>query len=123
MNLPAIQNLASQLQNPLNLDEWIRQYWRIVADPIDAEYVRGPRLQMSNLESDHILIGDCDDAATFAGCVLVAMGCRACLVAYRFNSPEFSHVNVEAMGVQVDPIVPRSMLPISNAVEIMEMTL
>lgn len=131
---PEVAGIAEYCGNPINLDVWLRQFWRFVFDPPEVEYVRSPLFQLNAYRKSRRLVGDCDDSATLAASILHSLGWPCKLTAYRFkDNPEFSHVNVSAPlldlidepGVifQVDPTVPEAVLPIRNAAELMEVEL
>lgn len=125
---PQIQNLASSLGDPVSLDHFLRQFWRVQADPLEYEFIRTPELQLSELQRTGYLIGDCDDAATLAGAIVSAMGYPCRFVALRLpGDPEFSHVNlrcsVRGGEFDIDPIVPAHALPIAGAAEVIEVYL
>ncbi len=91
---------------------------------MEAEFIRTPDYQLHQLDQTGILRGDCDDAATLAAALLVAVGWPSSFVAYRMPGvSEFSHVNVHSYGVEIDPIVPSDQLPISGYEEKMEIEL
>ena len=119
--LPAVRQLAAQLGDPAGLDAFMRQYWRFVPDPLDAEYIRAPVNQLLEFSDKGYLQGDCDDAATLAASILAALNWPAAIVAIRLPGfPEFSHVFVRTVNGDIDPIVPASQLPIMNVAEKME---
>lgn len=120
---PAIRRLAESLGDPLGLENFLRQTWRFVPDPLFAEYIRAPGNQLAEFADKGYLQGDCDDAATLAAAVLAALNWPAEIMAIRLpGMPEFSHVfvrTVTAAGqvMDIDPIVPASQLPITNVAE------
>ena len=107
-----VQGLAAYLSDPRTLDLWLRQYWRIVPDPPDAELIRSPAYVIRC----RCFEGDCDDAATLAASVLTALGYPSCLVAIRqLSEPEFSHVFTRVLShppLDIDPIVPAEIMPV-----------
>lgn len=127
---PEVSSLAAYCGNPVNLDVFLRQFWRFVFDPPDVEYVRSPLFQCNAFQKSNRLVGDCDDAAVLAASILHSLDWPCSFVAYRFKgNDEFSHVNVRAplldlveepIIFDVDPTVPENHLPISNAVELLE---
>lgn len=119
---PAVQRLADGLGDPSALDAWLREYWRIVPDPIDAEFIRTPEYQLQLAAASGVLVGDCDDAATLAAAVLIALGWAGKFVAIRMPADvEYSHVFVRIPNyLDVDPIVPIEQMPITNYVESLE---
>ena len=81
-------------------------------DPVDAEFIRAPSLEAKIFFSNGRFVGDCDDAATLAGALLLPAWSGE-LVALRLEGDvEFSHVWLESEGVIIDPIVPAGHLPI-----------
>jgi hypothetical protein len=125
-----IVSLASYLGTPAALDEFLRRYWRVVPDPLDAEFIRAPFLQLlqfierAGRPGGPYLEGDCDDAATLAGAILAAMGEPFTFVAIRLQGDlEFSHVWVRAGALDIDPIVPAELLPLPPAAETLELSL
>jgi transglutaminase-like putative cysteine protease len=110
---PEIRSLAIALQNPWGLDVWLRESWTITPDPVDVEYVRAPNFALQcGME------GDCDDAATLAASILLAMRWPAVFIATRqATETDFSHVFVRVLGINldIDPIVPEQYLPIRFA--------
>jgi len=106
--------LAQSLPDPYSLDAWLRRSWTIVPDPPEAEFIMSPALMLGC----GWLAGDCDDAATLAGAVLIALGIRAVFMAIRtVSDQDFSHVfvRVPGYGLDIDPIVPASQIPIRYA--------
>lgn len=108
---PEVQFASLALPNPYALERWLRRAWRIVDDPVSAEYVRAPSyiLECGRLE------GDCDDAATLAASILHAQMIPAQFVAIRrAGEQDFSHVfiRVPAYQLDIDPIVPVEHLPV-----------
>src|SRR5262245_18762870 len=81
--VPAVQYLAQNLRDPQGVDDFLRQYWRIVPDPLEAEYIRAPTNQLKFWADKHYLEGDCDDSAVLAGALLAAMPWPASFVAIR----------------------------------------
>jgi hypothetical protein len=126
-----VRYLAAILQNPQGIDAWLRQWWRIVPDPIEAEWITAPAAQLRNaIVAGGILRGDCDDAAVLAASLLTALGWPGVrLVAIRKrNEFDFSHVFVRVpifeysgfsadMQLDIDPIVPESQLPLQGEFE------
>lgn len=108
---PEIESVAGCFPDAHTLDEWLRAAWQIVPDPPDSEFVMSPALMVRC----QWYAGDCDDAATFAACLLKAMHITSQLVAIRTSTDiDFSHVfcRIPAMRLDIDPIVPQSALPI-----------
>jgi hypothetical protein len=133
--LPALANLAISLGNPTAIEEFIRSRWVIVPDPYHAEFVRAPELQLRGLMKTGRLEGDCDDAAVFAAALLHSIGWPAVLIAIRKSNDEnYSHVftrtvfapgvdfSEPAFHVDIDPIVDKSLLPLSGSLYFMELT-
>jgi transglutaminase-like putative cysteine protease len=117
--LPSIQFLAQTLRTPQAVEQYIRQNWRIVPDPPDAEYIRAPELQIEQAIETGVFSGDCDDAATLAAAILAALNWPASIIAIRMpGASEFSHVFLRAYTdegfIDIDPIVPYEHLPIRN---------
>ena len=120
-----MQEIARRLPNPEHVNAFLRMYWRIVDDPFYAEYIRAPLLQLEFWAAKGFLPGDCDDAATLAGALVVATGWPAFFMAIRLpRMPEFSHVFLRVpimFGfLDIDPIVPAEHLPITGYAEALE---
>lgn len=109
----------------------MRRYWRIVPDPEDYEYIQSPTLQLELARKHGEFRGDCDDAATLAGAVMLAARWPCSFIASRDNGHyEFSHVWLRcALGpdlfqrdsfFDIDPFVSRAMLPLVGYAELME---
>jgi hypothetical protein len=130
-HLPQIQALALHSHDPLGLDAYLREHWHYKPDPVEFEFVMGPRYQLELASGRGYFEGDCDDAATLAGAVLLALHWPARLTAYRMmGNPEFEHVNVRTVDYSgrdgifdIDPTVPADRLPIRHAEEILEVAL
>jgi hypothetical protein len=127
--LPEIRQLAELCNDPSGLDSYLRKFWHYKPDPEWAEYVQSPQVQLMIGMEDGFYMGDCDDAATFAGAIALAMGYSSRFTAYRLpGKREFSHVNLRCLvphwGLfDVDPTVSVSQLPILGAEEILEVHL
>jgi transglutaminase-like putative cysteine protease len=93
----------------------------VVPDPVEAEYVRAPQMQLRfQVENGH-LEGDCDDASTLAASLLASLSIPNTFCAIRMpGDEEFSHVWCRSLGVDIDPIVPAEALPVSGYAELME---
>jgi hypothetical protein len=86
-----------------------------------VEFVSSPVRSMCLFQERGYLSGDCDDSATLAACLLAAGGWPCTLVAIRLpDYAEFSHVFARAPGLDIDPIVPATALPITNFAETLE---
>lgn len=127
---PAVVALASSLGNSAAIDSYLRQWWVTVPDPENVEFISAPVRQLALAAEAGHLAGDCDDAATLAACLLSAIGWPCSLVAIRLHdSTEFSHVFARTVAtprgpsLDIDPIVPANMLPITNYAEAMEVEL
>ena len=123
---PRVLQLANALQNPVDIDAYLRFFWRIVPDPIGFEFVRAPELQLQIADrSGGILRGDCDDAATLAASLLYALQWPCYVVALRPpGSSEFAHVFCRVplnggVNLDIDPIMPEGELPIRGFAEMM----
>jgi transglutaminase-like putative cysteine protease len=127
---PQVQHLALQLQNPANLEHWLRSVWQFVADPAAYEFVKSPALQIDQAANQGgRFTGDCDDAATLAASILAALDWPCRLVAVRLRTEkDFSHVFVRAplfeysgagFQLDIDPIVPAEFLPLAGDFETM----
>ncbi len=111
---PEVQAAAYVLPDPHALDRWLRDVWTVVPDPPDAEFIMAPVLMLGCAW----FAGDCDDAATLAASILLAMGIRPQLVAIRQASEaDFSHVfaRVPWLPLDIDPIVPVEHMPVRYA--------
>lgn len=110
------------------MDLWFRDNWVVVPDPENAEYVREPAWLLRFSRQCGPLAGDCDDAATLAASILHALSWPCRFVAIRLPSEkEFSHVFLRcptwAGDLDIDPIVPAHLLPITGIAEQMELDL
>jgi transglutaminase-like putative cysteine protease len=116
-----VRSLAESLGSPQGVDEYLRRTWRVVPDPVEAEYIRAPVFQIQFLNEFGYLEGDCDDASTLAASLLAALSIpcefRACRL---HGDDEFSHVWCRSQGIDIDPIVPAEALPIKNYAELMQ---
>jgi hypothetical protein len=85
---------------------------------------------MEIFREHQVLIGDCDDSATFAGALVLAIGAYGCFVAIRqAGAFEFSHVWLRAAydpgslaspaAFDIDTVTPAALLPIRNYAESM----
>lgn len=125
---PNLQNLSTSLSaDPRVLDAFLRAVWVIEPDPVGYEFVRAPELQVAVACERQAagrawyLNGDCDDAATLAAAICAAWGFPSSLIAIRMpGDAEFSHVFLRVAGVDIDPIVPASLLPIVGVAEFLE---
>lgn len=118
---PVVTQAANQLASPSAVDDFLRSYWRIVPDPDWVEFVSSPVRSLCLFYERGYLSGDCDDAATLAAALLAAGGWPCTLVAIRLHGyDEFSHVFARAPGLDIDPIVPPTALPITNYAETLE---
>lgn len=83
---------------------------RYVADPWNSEVVRSPTYMLRRIEAAGYAYGDCDDMATLAGALALAMGIPARLVLVGFNGGSLEHVYTELWApdgwVTVDPARP-----------------
>jgi transglutaminase-like putative cysteine protease len=116
------------LQNPPGIERYIRQLWRIVPDPPDAEYIRAPELQLKEGAINGFFQGDCDDSAVLAAALLAAGDWPAVLTAIRMpNESEYSHVWARSVFnsvyIDIDPIVPAEKLPITNFAQALHVVL
>lgn len=120
-----IRALAEELGNPVAIDSYIRETWKIVPDPPEYEYVQAPVFQFNLANQNGYFSGDCDDAATLAGCLLAAISYPSRFVAIRLpNESDYSHVFlrcfVNSQPLDIDPIVPANLLPIRGIAQTME---
>lgn len=119
-----IKQLANLLGgDPQSLEECIRALWRIVPDPDDCEYVRQPLRQFYvEFPSYKRFVGDCDDAATFAGALCKALGYDCEFIATRpAHSAEYTHVFLRVysggQAIDIDPVTPSEFLPLRSHAE------
>ena len=120
-----IRQVAEHLGSPEAIDAWIRKCWEFEADPIEYEFIRTPALQIQQWTGNGgILRGDCDDAAVLAASLLAGLSWPAVLIAIRvLPDPEYSHVFVRTPAwngpreIDIDPIVPASILPLQGNFE------
>jgi hypothetical protein len=131
---PEVRQAAVILGDPLTLDQWLRHGWHFEKDPEDYEFVRSPALQLRQAAvNGGVLTGDCDDAATLAASILVAMRWPCRFVAIRQRTQrEFSHVflrvplfgaaDSSAFQWDIDPIVPADSLPLAGDFELMTLS-
>lgn len=126
--LPEAAELASVCADPPALDVYLRRHWRIVPDPEEYEFVRSPAVQFQLAQQNGFFIGDCDDAATLAACVMGALGWPCSLIAGREAGKfEFSHTWLRcfvgggrpwpAFVYDIDPIVPVEKMPVAGTFE------
>jgi len=119
---PEVRSLALELESPQNLDRWFRRYWKPVPDPPDAEWITTPLRHLQWYWNVAMMAGDCDDAATLGAAIALAAGWPAEFVAIRnLAESEFSHVFLRAGGMDIDPIVPESEMPIQGLFETIQM--
>lgn len=52
------------------LRNWLAAKWRFVHDPTQWDYNRPAVDSLTQYERDHVIVGDCDDAAIVAGALL-----------------------------------------------------
>jgi hypothetical protein len=124
---PAIRQAAEILGAPEAINGWLRACWQFEDDPPEYEFIRTPGLQLQEAATNNgILKGDCDDASVLAACLLAALDWPCALVAIRVKpEPDFSHVFVRtqaaggAFELDIDPIVPAALLPLTGDFEIM----
>ena len=95
----------------------MRAFWRIEPDPVEAEYIRTPLNEIDHFNEFHEYVGDCDDAATFAGSILAALSYPCKFLAIRLaQDQDFSHVFlrclVNGQPFDIDPIVPLESMPL-----------
>jgi hypothetical protein len=122
-----IRQTAETLGSPEAIDGWIRACWQFEPDPPQYEFIRTPALQLQEAEKHNgILKGDCDDSAVLVACLLAALQWPCHLIAIRvIPDPDFSHVFVRTPSaviqgsIDIDPIVPASMLPLVGNFETM----
>lgn len=75
--------------------EFVTRLVRYVADPWNSEVVRSPTYMLRRIESAGYAYGDCDDMATLAGALALAMGIPARFVLVGFNGGPLEHVYTE----------------------------
>lgn len=119
-----VQSLAHNLGGIGSIEQYLRSVWYFIDDPPDTEYVRQPELQTEIFKSYGVFVGDCDDAATMAGALVLAAGGAGALIAIRNPyKMEFSHVWLRAtaggFSIDIDPVTPAWMLPLRNFAESM----
>jgi len=100
----------------------------VVPDPDEYEFVRAPKLQAEIYLESGTLEGDCDDASTLSACLLRALRWPCVITAIRRpGEADFSHVFTTAYEagyrVDIDPIVPVYRMPITDIVEVMQVSL
>ena len=128
-----MQQVARSLGSPGAVNDWLRERWHIVPDPLEYEYIVAPALQLDKaLQSGGQLVGDCDDSSVLTASLLAAIDwpCRFVAIRNRHDT-DFSHVFVRApilpfdagisaaMQLDIDPIVPESALPLAGDFEVM----
>lgn len=124
---PRIQRRALLLGSPESVNNYIRSEWIVVPDPLDAEFVMGPDLQLCLSNTYGYLHGDCDDSATLAASLLYTLGIPCWFCAIRLpGDSEFSHVWTRTVGsdgsyLDIDPILLESQLPITRFAAKLEM--
>lgn len=89
-------------KNPLaqigTLRSWLAAHTRFLADPrVDGDVIRTPALMLRNLDKNGVMQGDCDDVATLAATLGLAVGIPARFVTLAFfdKSAPYSHVFTE----------------------------
>lgn len=73
---------------------WVDRRFRFVRDPLGVELLETPAFLLARIERDGSVQGDCDDAATVAAALGMAVGIRATLhaVAFFSSAAPFAHV-------------------------------
>lgn len=70
----------------LSIRRWMGENFQFERDPVGVELVMSPRLMLDRIASGRFVQGDCDDAATLAAAMGMAVGMRARFVLYGFGS-------------------------------------
>lgn len=113
-----VKRLAADLGSPPAIDRYLRLYWQIEADPIDTELVRTPELQIRQASARGVFAGDCDDAATLAAALCLALDWPVALVALRRpGDSEYSHVFARVPLLELAPGLVWDIDPIVSADE------
>lgn len=78
------------------LRSWLELHFSYAPDPYRAELIRSPSYLLERIREKGEAFGDCDDCATFAAALGMAMGLPARFILYAFGaSLPFSHVFTE----------------------------
>jgi hypothetical protein len=105
---------------PEAIESFLRSRWVYIPDPSDSEFIRSPLAQLREYEQHHVLVGDCDDAATIACSLLAAVNYPCWFSAIRMPGVElFEHVYAQTEIVpgeilDIDPTVTPDRLPIDG---------
>lgn len=82
-----------------NLRQWLAVHTHFQSDPVAVELVRTPWRQFQRIRNDGVMRGDCDDVATLAAAMTLALGRRARFVVLGFVVPgpaaPYRHVYAE----------------------------
>jgi len=79
---------------------FLKERVQYVADPVDVELVNRPRAMLQQVKAKGRAFGDCDDVATLAAALGLAIGLPARFVAVGFDglAGPFGHVYTELTG-------------------------
>lgn len=69
----------------LRIRRWLGMNFQFERDPVGLELVMTPRLMLERIAGGRVVQGDCDDAATLAAAMGMAVGLRARFVLYGFG--------------------------------------
>jgi len=84
---------------PLTLREFLDRAWIYEDDPPGVETVRSPGFLLETADAAGMIRGDCDDAATLAAGLAVAVGLRGRFVVLAFDPmANYSHVYAEVLA-------------------------
>lgn len=98
---------------------WLDAHWREVPDPYGVELVRSPEMLLTQYHTTTVMSGDCDDVATLAASLALALGLAPRYVAVSFGPSHIpSHVFAEIENpahpgtwVDMDVLRPAGPLP------------
>lgn len=102
---------------------WLESHWREVPDPYGVELLRTPLEELTQYHTTTRMSGDCDDVATLAAALGLALGLSARYVAVSFGPshvPEHVYAELENAAppppwVDMDILRPAGPLPESTS--------
>jgi hypothetical protein len=104
---PEVRGLAAVLVDPLGLEYFLRAHVRFARDPEGVEKIRNPVKLLYEIGEAAVGRGDCDDLATLAASVLLAMGRRPAFVVVgrgdRFEHVYYGTIEPDGSLIPYDP--------------------
>ena len=91
-----------ELRQARAVREWLCTHFRFVKDPLGVELLETPAYQLQRIAADGTVRGDCDDAATLAAALCLAIGIPVRFVSVAFGSPTAPYTHVFAIGYPLD---------------------